>query len=101
MRSSALKQMHLMTEDLKSVLKPTSSGMVAADIPDVSIRLGMKNRKTPYPKDFVEMDSNLTSGRFIIQMNHAHVREDTAFIDKNLFVALTFFQPDQVIMTTE
>src|SRR5690349_13796828 len=52
MRSSALKQMHLMTEDLKSVLKPTSSGMVAADIPDVSIRLGMKNRKTPYPKDF-------------------------------------------------
>ena len=91
MNNAALKQMHLMTEDLKAILNPPSSPplLMPPEIPTVSIKLGMKNKSTPYPKEFVE-DSNFTGGRFVIQLSDVQVREDVAFIDKNLFVALTF-----------
>ncbi len=101
---SAITQMSLIAEDIKAVLNPpqTAPTIMPPEVYTVSIRLGMKNKTNPYPKDFVKPLKNFNSGRFEIQFSQAKVKSETAFIKNNFFTALKFYHvTGQVFMTSD
>ncbi len=103
MSNAALKEMRLMSADLKAILNPPVTAPVIGkpELFTVSIKMGMKNKSTPYPKDFVEMRTNFTTGQFVVQFSDVQVTETPLVINNNIFIALTFHHvTGQIFMNT-
>lgn len=104
MRSSALKNMGLIAKELTELLKASKSGGTnnAPDIGMVSLKMGMKNKSTPYPKNYVDFDRNFTHGKYLIQFAHSKLRYQMASIGENFFDILTFYNvTGQIFMSAE
>jgi len=86
---SGNKQMNLIVQELAAMLKPNAQD---SEVSMVSLKMGMKNKSTAYPKDFVDFDKNFTGGKYLIQFAHAKFNFQTIFIGDNFFTVLNFYR---------